>query len=417
MKKLVSLFSGCGGMDLGFEGDFQILKKSYNQNIHPNWNIIDRDNFVLLPKTGFTTVLANDILDSARRAWVPYFKKRTKGKFIHGSIIDFVKSGEVDKYKNQGIDVITGGFPCQDFSVSGKRRGFTSNKNHLNTNIKDGDFPTEESRGMLYYWMREVINIIQPKVFIAENVKGLKSMSGVVDAIKNDFEKTGESGYLVIEPKVINASNFGVPQNRERIFFFGFNKKYMKKKVISSIENGKLESDIDPFPPITHISRNSLDLFPSDKYLNDLVTTKDAFFDLKEPDIEKDDEAQIFYSKAKLYKGLQGNIEVNPKKPGPTIRAEHHGNIEFRRLSRENGGKNEFELKSGMKERRLTVRECARIQSFPDNYKFVRSDRNSKYPLSASASYKLIGNAVPPLLGFHIAQRLNLIWDNIFLRK
>ncbi len=121
--------------------------------------------------------------------------------------------------------------------------------------------------------------------------------------------------------------------------------------------------------------------------------------------------------KAKYFEGLQGNIEVKQYKPGPTIRAEHHGNIEFRRLSEEHGGLNTDELKSGMKERRLTVRECARIQTFPDDYQFVRPDRNDNYPLSASASYKLIGNAVPPLLGFHIAKRLETIWDKIFLKK
>ena len=75
---------------------------------------------------------------------------------------------------------------------------------------------------MLYYWMQRAIDIVQPKVFIAENVKGLKSMSNVVSTIKRDFENTGDEGYFVIEPRVINAAHYGVPQNRERIFFIGF---------------------------------------------------------------------------------------------------------------------------------------------------------------------------------------------------
>jgi len=404
-------------MDLGFEGDFKVLKKSYNSHIHPDWKVRNNGDFVVLPKTNFKTILANDILDTARKAWTPFFQKRTKGKFLHDSIIELVKSGEIKKYKNKGIDLITGGFPCQDFSVAGKRKGFSSHKSHLNEKIVQDYFPSEETRGMLYYWMREVIDLIQPKVFIAENVKGIISMNGVVDTIKNDFEKTGDNGYLVIEPRVINASNFGVPQNRERIFFFGFNKKYMRKSVIKTLESGYLPDEIDPFPRITHSSQKNIELFDDYKYLLDLVSTQDAFTGLKEPHIETKDWAQKSYSKAKYFEGLQGNIEVKQYKPGPTIRAEHHGNIEFRRLSEEHGGLNTDELKSGMKERRLTVRECARIQTFPDDYQFVRPDKNDNYPLSASASYKLIGNAVPPLLGFHIAKRLETIWDKIFLKK
>tara|TARA_Y100001980_G_scaffold29246_1_gene9169 strand:+ start:1579 stop:2841 length:1263 start_codon:yes stop_codon:yes gene_type:complete len=417
MKKVISLFSGCGGMDLGFEGDFKILKKSYNRYIHPDWNIVEDGNFISLPKTSFSTVLANDILESAKKAWIPFFQNKTDGKFLHGSIIDFVKSGDVNKFKRKGIDVVTGGFPCQDFSLAGKRKGFNSHKSHLNKKFEDDDFPSVESRGMLYYWMREVVNIIQPKVFVAENVKGLKSMNGVIDTIKRDFEQTGDNGYLVIEPKVINACNYGIPQNRERIFFFGFNQKYMKKSAINAIKNGVLSDDINPFPKITHNDTKNIELFEENNKVLDLVTSQDAFIELNEPESETLDQAQQFFSKAKFFKGTQGNSEVKLHRPGPTIRAEHHGNIEYRRLSEEKGGKNMDELNFGLKERRLTVRECARIQSFPDNYEFVRTNKSHKYPLSASAAYKLIGNAVPPLLGFHIAQKLDAIWENIFLKK
>ena len=91
----------------------------------------------------------------------------------------------------------------------------------------------------------------------------------------------------------------------------------------------------------------------------------------------------------------------------PTMRAEHHGNIEFRRLSAEHGGTHLAELQSGLPERRLTVRECARIQTFPDSYAFLPH-------ISASAAYKVIGNAVPPLLGFFIANQLEKIWGELF---
>ncbi|MDE6982421.1 MAG: DNA cytosine methyltransferase, partial [Lachnospiraceae bacterium] len=98
----------------------------------------------------------------------------------------------------------------------------------------------------------------------------------------------------------------------------------------------------------------------------------------------------------------------------PTIRSEHHGNIEFRRLSKEHGGKHRTELKQGLNERRLSVRECARIQTFPDEYQFVIPALNGNKSVSGSEAYKIIGNAVPPLLGYHIAKRLEENWNLYF---
>ncbi|RKJ42610.1 DNA (cytosine-5-)-methyltransferase, partial [bacterium 1XD42-8] len=99
---------------------------------------------------------------------------------------------------------------------------------------------------------------------------------------------------------------------------------------------------------------------------------------------------------------------------GPTIRSEHHGNIEFRRLSKEHGGVYDEELNIGMEERRLTIRECARIQTFPDDYDFVIPRQGENLSVSASQAYKIIGNAVPPLLAFHIAKRLEENWRKYF---
>src|SRR5690606_22172449 len=86
--------------------------------------------------------------------------------------------------------------------------------------------------------------------------------------------------------------------------------------------------------------------------------------------------------------------------------------IEFRRLSLEHGGNYISELNAGLPERRLTVRECARIQTFPDNYEFVFNKNGTG--LSASEAYKIIGNAVPPLLAYNIAQRIGSIWNLVF---
>jgi len=138
----------------------------------------------------------------------------------------------------------------------------------------------------------------------------------------------------------------------------------------------------------------------------------DDDWNFKEPELSTDLSQQA-YSKAKyIGKKLQGQAEVNFYGPGPTIRAEHHGNIEFRRLGEENGGKNIDELSKGLPQRRLTVRECARIQTFPNDYEFVIPNK-----LSASDGYRLIGNAVPPLLAYRLAQRIDEIWDELFKKR
>ena len=122
---VLSLFTGCGGMDLGFEGDFEVLTKSINKAIHPDWlSSTKRTQWVKLPKTIFKTVFANDIMPAAKASWVPYFKKRgnKEDDFHLISIVDLVKqiiNGKKADLPN--IDVVTGGFPCQDFSVAGKR--------------------------------------------------------------------------------------------------------------------------------------------------------------------------------------------------------------------------------------------------------------------------------------------------------
>ena len=235
------------------------------------------------------------------------------------------------------VDVVVGGFPCQDFSLAGKRKGLT---------VK---------RGNLYLSMAKVIGLLKPKVFLAENVKGLLSWENglAIDTIIKDFKELGYN----VEYKLLNSADYGVPQTRERIIIIGV------RRDISKI--------IEWVPP-THSSNNE-SLLP-------WVTIKDAIGDLE------DDEKHFSlpnsgYSKAKICKGKQGNSITKSNKPAPTMRAEHHGNIEFH-----------YSLP-----RRLSAREAARIQTFPDNFVFYKS---------TSDAYRQIGNAVAPVFAWHLAQSL-----------
>ena len=409
--KVLSLFSGCGGMDLGFEGDFIAPYKSVAT--HPEWikSRIDND-WIHLKSTNFSLIFANDILKEASLTWTRFMKRYGYEPSIYRteSIVDLVK-----QHKNgvsvfpENIDVVVGGFPCQDFSVAGKRKGFDSARTH-DGKLRTENLPTEETRGKLYYWMKEVINITKPKIFIAENVKGLVNMGQVKDIIQADFSHADGNGYIVLPPQVLHAGNYGVPESRERVIFIGIRKDALKEEIAQALESKHIPENLYPYPQPTH------NCTLNDKTLLPPVVLRDVLERLKEPE-ESFDPSQRFYSKAK-YMGThcQGQKEIAMDSIGPTIRSEHHGNIEFRRLSLEHEGKQKDELARGLMERRLTPRECALIQTFPPNYQFVIQKDYSwkRFLVSASGAYKVIGNAVPPILAYHIAMRIQNLWSTYF---
>jgi len=411
---VLSLFSGCGGMDLGFEGGFTTFSQSINEDLCPDF--IERKlnrNTVLLKRNRFKTVFANDILEEARFAWINYFSKRDSGqieKFHSDSIVDLVKLHKNGvKIFPDKVDVVTGGFPCQDFSIAGKRNGFDSHKDHKGE-IIEGRNATVETRGQLYMWMKQVIESTEPNIFIAENVKGLVNLDNVKEIIQSDFSKANGNGYLVLDPQVLHAADFGVPQSRERVIFIGIKKSALKKSILKELTKKEIPSEYNPYPSPTHAYTTN------EPHLKEIVRLRDIFKGLPEPEVSRD-LSHKYYSKAKFMgKHCQGQIEVRQDSIAPTIRAEHHGNIEFRRLSIENGGKQLDEIAVGLKERRLTPRECGMIQTFPTDFKFVieSSSKKGSFLVSPSKAYKIIGNAVPPLLAFNIADRIEKIWDVFF---
>lgn len=409
--RVLSIFSGCGGMDLGLEGGFICHKKSITNS---DWieNEVNK-NWVLLRKSVFRTIFACDILEEARNTWLNYMSRfHVNPSIFHlQSIVDLVKlhNNGLDVFPHN-VDVVTGGFPCQDFSVAGKRKGFDSNVSH-NGEKRYEDEPSEETRGKLYMWMKQVIDIVQPKMFIAENVKGLVSLGDVKDIIQKDFSSAHGNDYIVLDPQVLHAGNYGVPETRERVIFIGIKRSALNKDALEALTQENIPQEYNPYPLPTH-NHNV-----QNEALAKPVTCKDVLAELPEPD-DSNDLSQKYYSKAK-YMGAkcQGQTEINMNGLGPTIRSEHHGNIEFRRLSKDHGGRNLDELNNGLEERRLTPRECALIQTFPPDYYFVNYKKGTKkYEVSPSGAYKVIGNAVPPVLAYNIAQRIQDVWDLYFDR-
>lgn len=332
---VVSLFSGCGGMDLGFRGDFTFNNYHYKKN-------------------PFEIIFSNDIFSAALKVYEHNFKHTA----VNESIVD------IDYSLIPKADIVIGGFPCQDFSLAGKRKGLTS------------------ERGRLYEHMIKVIKHCEAKMFVAENVDGIRMNksdetvdSSALDIILQDFEKEG----FVVQYRVLTAADFGVGQLRKRVIIFG-----IQKEIYQNIY----------FPEPTHNEHGTDNKKP-------WVTSKDILDDIWDkidsPDILNHSSRD--YSRAKFYPGkkMQGNTRIAADKPSITIRAEHHGNIEahYRTLLEDENDMNGW--------RRLSVRECARIQSFPDDFHFN---------VSASSAYKMIGNAVPPVMAWHIARAAYYTLEN-----
>jgi DNA-methyltransferase (dcm) len=372
-------------MDVGFEGNFPlpapcVPDTKWRTEVCPHGQVI-------LKPTEFKTVFACDIKPCAKIAWEAYFNR--PDTFHLESIVGLVKQAREGSFHFPEADVVTGGFPCQDFSTAGKRMGFNSTKSHDMSLLTE---PSTENRGMLYKWMKEVIELTIPKVFIAENVKGLVNLGEIKNIIAQDFRDCG-GGYLVLDPQVLQAGEYGVPQSRERVIFIGIRKDALTPKALKGLETG--DPQFNPYPQTTHSLTGKA---PRQ------VTVQEAIGDLLEPEVSPDLSQQAYAANKYYGKHCQGNIEVKMQGLAPTIRSEHHGSIEFRRLSPEHGGVNEPLLP----ERRLSVRECARLQTFPDTFNFVQKG------ISKTNAYKLVGNAVPPLLAYNIAQRLSKIWDKLF---
>ena len=408
--RVLSLFSGCGGMDLGLEGGFICHRKSVPTTSWIKEKI--NDDWVLLNRNKFRTVFACDILEEAQKTWTRYMSRYHVNPDIYHltSIVDLVKMhNESGNIFPSNIDVITGGFPCQDFSVAGKRKGFNSSVSHDGTKRSD-NAPSEETRGKLYIWMKQTIDAVQPKVFIAENVKGLVSLGEVKKIIQKDFSSANGNDYIVLDPQVLHAGNYGVPETRERIIFIGIKRSELKPEALAALEQEVIPEEYNPYPRPTHNYNVNNDKLPN------IVTCRDVLGKLPEPENSTDLSHKSF-SGAKYMSHGQGQTEINIDGLGPTIRSEHHGNIEFRRLSKEHGGRNYEELNNGLKERRLSPRECALIQTFPPDYPFVFYKYGSmKYSVSPSGAYKVIGNAVPPMLAYNIAKNLEEKWE-LYFRK
>lgn len=319
---VVSLFSGAGGLDLGFK------------------------------QAGFNIIYANEY---DKDIWDTYEHNHPEHLLDRRSIVD------IDSSNIPNCDGIIGGPPCQSWSEGGARRGIN------------------DHRGQLFFEFIRILRAKKPKFFLAENVSGMLALRHK-DALENIKKTFSESGYDLFF-KLLNASDYGIAQDRQRVIFIGFRKDLKVKYEF-------------PYPV------NNKDK----KYLIDII------YDLK-------DTASPAITKSKPNKDLKvlnheymtgGFSTIYMSRNRVRSWNEHsftiqaggrHAPIHPDAPKMEKIGIDSFAFKENHEYRRLSVRECARIQGFPDNFKFIYKDVN--------AGYKMIGNAVA--VGF-----ANVLANSIF---
>lgn len=327
--RVVSLFSGCGGLDLG------------------------------LIKAGHDIVFANDFDKDCVETY-----KRNIGNHITLGDIKNINGNDLPNH-----DIITGGFPCQGFSVANLYRKI------------------EDERNQLYIEMSRVISESLPSYFLAENVPGILSLGGgeVVKVIDKEFSNIGRNkghpGYD-IKRTLILSSNYGVPQNRKRVYWLGVSKKLNKEK---------RDNILMSFPP----NETNTEKPDINSRLDKWKTLKDAIGDLPKNFNNKIPNHHGTKHKVKI-NGYIGNRVLDWDKPGPTI------------VGRGGGTGGPVIPVHPNKKRRFSVRETARIQTFPDEFIFEGS---------VSSQYRQIGNAIPAKLGYHLGNFLKKCEEGSFNLK
>ncbi len=321
--KVISLFSGCGGADLGLLGGFKYISNHYK-------------------KLPYEIIHASDINDKAIKTY--------QSNFEHLAEVIDIKDLS---FKDVNADLVIGGFPCQPFSTVNPTK------------------QPHKKESQLFWEMARIIDEVKPKAFIAENVKGFYRLKKgyYFNLACEEFKSLGYTIYH----SLLNSSDFGVPQKRERIFIVGIRNDIKKTFTFPNITHGDTLG-LKKKVPIKKIVKS---LWPDDpKYFfskKAVEGVKRAKPNMKRA-LAQDLEGQCLTITSHLAK-----VSLNSRDPVLLVDAEK-------------------ELY-----RRFSTKEAAGIQSFPESFKFAGSDGDA---------YRQIGNAIPPVLMWHIASSLSEVFED-----
>lgn len=314
----ISLFCGCGGSDLGLTGGFSYLEKKYST-------------------TRIKIIHASDIDPKAVATYNLNFSRQAEVHDVHDL-----------EFPEGSADLIVGGFPCQAFSTVNPTKNPDDRKNQL------------------FWGMAKVIEEVKPEVFVAENVKGFYRLGNgkYFDVAKKEFEKRNYTVYC----KLLNSSDFGIPQLRERLFMVGVRKSLKHKFDFPKATYGPESKNNTQKVPLSRVIDNIIPQDPKYYFSRKAIEgVKKAKPNMKRA-LAQDLDGQCLTITSHLAK-----VSINSRDPVLLVDAKK-------------------ELY-----RRFTPREAARIQSFPDSFKFNGSEADA---------YRQIGNAVPPVLMWYLVKSI-----------
>ncbi|MCI7814219.1 MAG: DNA cytosine methyltransferase [Lachnospiraceae bacterium] len=324
--KVISLFSGCGGLDLGFE------------------------------RAGFDIPVANEF---DKTIWATFKANHPKSHLIEGDVRQIAKA-DIEPFIDGEVDGIIGGPPCQSWSEAGALRGI------------------EDARGQLFFDYIRILKDFQPKFFLAENVSGMLA-NRHSEAVKNILNLFDEAGYDV-SLNLVNAKDYGVAEERKRVFYIGFKKEWKMK---FQFPHGSTEDDekkITLRDIIWDLQDTAVPAGPQNRHNPEAVNNNEYFTGEFSPIFMSRNRVKSWDEQAYTVQASGRQCQLHPQAP-KMVKV----------------GKDECRFVQGQEHlyRRMTIREVARIQGFPDDFQFIYENTND--------AYKMIGNAVPVNLAYEIA--------------
>lgn len=331
---ILSLFSGCGGLDLGFE------------------------------RAGFDIPVANEFDPSI---YDTFKVNHPKTHLVEGDVRQITKEN-ILPFVNGEIDGIIGGPPCQSWSEAGSLKGI------------------EDARGQLFFDYIRLLQELRPKFFLAENVSGMLAdrHSVAVQNILNMFEQSGYDVSLTL----VNAKDYGVAEERKRVFYIGFRKDlgicFRFPKGSTTDDSKKLTlRDI-----IWDLQYTAVPAGPKNHHNPDAVNNNEYFTGAFSPIFMSRNRVKSWDEQAFTVQASGRQCQLHPQAP-----------------KMEKFDKNDCRFVKGAEHlyRRMTIREVARVQGFPDDFQFIYKDTNN--------AYKMIGNAVPVNLAYEVAVAIKLFLE------
>lgn len=323
---LLSLFSGCGGLDLGFE------------------------------KAGFKIPVANEF---DKTIYATFKANHPKTHLIEGDVRNISKK-DIEQHFDGDVDGIIGGPPCQSWSEAGALKGI------------------EDARGQLFFDYIRLLKELKPKFFLAENVSGMLANRHSA-AVKNIIKLFEEAGYDV-SLNMVNAKDYGVAEERKRIFYIGFRKDLHIK---FEFPKGSTEDDdrkITLKDIIWDLKDTAIPAAKNNKHNPDAINNNEYFTGSFSPIFLSRNRVKSWNEQGFTVQASGRQCQLHPQAP---------------KMERVDTNKCIFVPGKEHLYRRMTVREVARIQGFPDDFQFIYD--------SVDTGYKMIGNAVPVNLAYEIA--------------